>query len=636
MIEILDNLYIFDCEVYKYNWLFCFKNPVSGGHLFIWDNPAWLSEFIKQDPLLCGYNNKHYDSYIIKAAMMNLMPQEIKAISDAIIVQGIPGWQIPELKNCGIYFRQFDLMDDTQKGTSLKDIEGHLGMNIMESSVPFDIDRPLTFEEKREVEAYCLHDVDATHVLYQLREVYISNKLKLAEEKGIDPAKALYMTNAKLTATYLDAKAEEHRDEREYLYPTNLRKEYIPQEVFDFFDRMKDPSISDEELFSKKLSIDLGGTPTIIGFGGIHAGIPNYRFTGKEPYRLLRNFDVASFYPSLILKNGYCSRNIASDEAYKAVYDRRISAKKSGDNSTANALKLVLNTTYGATLSQFNDLYDPLKARSVCISGQLYLLELANHLLREVESLKIVNLNTDGIMVDFDGTEYDFVHEVVHEWEERTGFNLEEDIIDFYAQKDVNNLIEITSDKSLKVRGGYLVRGLVTNGNIDFEAMGFHNWKNLGGGAFKINNNCVIVSEAVIKCIAYGIPVEDTINACQDLIEFQIIAKTWAKCGNAYHMQFGDMVEVQRVNRVYATDKWEFGTLYMLDPDAQDYRKVTGVPEHLLVDNDNHLTIDVVDRDWYIRLAKKYVNDFRGIKIRRNAAVTRKINKMKKEILKLL
>ena len=74
----------------------------------------------------------------------------------------------------------------------------------------------------------------------------------------------------------------------------------------------------------------------------------------------------------------------------------------------------------------------------------------------------------------------------------------------------------------------------------------------------------------------------------------------------------------------------------MLDPDTQEYRKVTGVPEHLLVDNDNHLTIDVVDRDWYIRLARKQVNDFLGIKFRRNAAITRKINKMKKGILESL
>ena len=84
---------------------------------------------------------------------------------------------------------------------------------------------------------------------------------------------------------------------------------------------------------------------------------------------------------------------------------------------------------------------------------------------------------------------------------------------------------------------------------------------------------------------------------------------------------------------MYATDSYDFGTLWMYDPDNENWRKVTGIPAHVLVDNDNHLTLDVVDRDWYVRLAQKYVNDFLGIKVRRNAAVTRKINKMKKGLL---
>ena len=100
-----------------------------------------------------------------------------------------------------------------------------------------------------------------------------------------------------------------------------------------------------------------------------------------------------------MIKNGYASRNIPSFAKFENTYNTRISAKKAGDKATANNLKLVLNTCYGATLNQYNDLYDPLQARSVCISGQLYLSELANHLYTEVDGLEIVSLNTDGIMV---------------------------------------------------------------------------------------------------------------------------------------------------------------------------------------------------------------------------------------------
>lgn len=76
-------------------------------------------------------------------------------------------------------------------------------------------------------------------------------------------------------------------------------------------------------------------------------------------------------------------------------------AKKAGDKKTANALKLVANTSYGAMLNgkngiSYNDLYDPLMGRSVCITGQLLLLELSMHLVVECPTLKIIQLNTDG------------------------------------------------------------------------------------------------------------------------------------------------------------------------------------------------------------------------------------------------
>ena len=334
-----------------------------------------------------------------------------------------------------------------------------------------------------------------------------------------------------------------------------------------------------------------------------------------------------------MLQNGYSSRNIPSVETYRAVYDRRIAAKKSGDKSTANALKLVLNTTYGATLNSYNDLYDPLKARSVCISGQLYLLELANHILQDIPGAKIPCLNTDGIMVEFEDTQYDDINAILQEWQQRTGFVLEEDTIVKYIAKDVNNFVEVGGDGSLKIKGGYLVRGVVTNGNIDFPALGFPAWQNLMGGAFKINNNAVIVSKAVVEYLAYGTPVEDTISASENIFDFQIIAKSWAKCGNSYHEVNGTMQEVQRVNRVYAVDNYTVGTLWQIDPDTGNYRKVSGLPAHLMVDNDNHMRIEEIDRDWYVRLAKRYVNDFLGIKIKKN---TRKVNKLKNEILKTL
>lgn len=314
--------------------------------------------------------------------------------------------------------------------------------------------------------------------------------------------------------------------------------------------------------------------------------------------------------------NGYCSRSIPNPKIYEEMLKRRIQAKKSGDKALANALKLVANTTYGAMLNKYNDLFDPLMGRSVCISGQLYLLELANHLAAECETLKIIQLNTDGIMVSFEDVEYLKVSEITQEWQDRTGFELEEDCISEIIQKDVNNYIEIAIDGSTKIKGGQLVRGIAP------------------AGAFNINNNATIVAKALLDYFAKGVSVEETIESCNDLLSFQLIAKASSKYAAAYHIVAGEKVLVQKCNRVYATTEREYGTLVKTHSEKGNDVKIGGLPEHCLIDNNNELSIERVDKKWYIKLAKRYINDFLGIKPPKKN--TRKINSLAKQALKLL
>lgn len=314
--------------------------------------------------------------------------------------------------------------------------------------------------------------------------------------------------------------------------------------------------------------------------------------------------------------NGYCSRNIPNPQIYEDMLKRRIQAKKSGDKALANALKLVANTTYGAMLNQYNALYDPLMGHSVCISGQLYLLELANHLYTDIDGLRIVQLNTDGIMIEFDDSQYERVQEILQEWQNRTGFELEEDSIKKLVQKDVNGYIEIQSSGETKVKGGQLVRGIAP------------------AGAFNINNNATIVAKALLDYFAKGTPVAETINTCTDILSFQLIAKASSKYTAAYHIVDGKKVLVQKCNRVYATADRRYGTLVKTHGTKGNDVKIGGLPEHCLIDNNNELSIDRVDREWYIRLAKRYVNDFLGIKPPKKN--TRKINSLAKQALKLL
>ena len=90
-----------------------------------------------------------------------------------------------------------------------------------------------------------------------------------------------------------------------------------------------------------------------------------------------------------MIKYGYASRNIPDDTLFESVYERRLAAKKAGDKVTADSLKLIVNTAYGGMLNEYSELYDPLHARSVCISGQCFLIELI-HSLDEISSVKLI------------------------------------------------------------------------------------------------------------------------------------------------------------------------------------------------------------------------------------------------------
>lgn len=587
-------LITYDCEVFAHDWLVTFKDKETGRYTRIWNDNDALCECISDDCIYIGFNSKHYDQFIIKAIVAGFTPEEVKRVNDYII-QGGQGWECPLLEDVYLRFNNVDIRDDMQVGLSLKAIEGHLGLLIQESNVSFDIDRPLTEAERRETEFYCDHDVDTTEMIVDLRKDYLKNKINLGKLAGISDVKAMSMTNAKLTAAVLKATPKKHDDERDYVYPSNLRREFIPQEVFDFFDRMKDKSIPDDELFKGKLEMTIGECPVTLGFGGIHGAIPNLIWEGNGS-RIIRNYDVGSYYPHLMTINGYTSRSIPSPKVYEDVLEKRMEAKASGDEAKANALKLVCNTTYGCLLNRYNPLYDPLMARSVCISGQLYLLELAEHMHREIEGLRIIQLNTDGIMVEFDDSDYDKVREITQEWQDRTGFELEEDSIVKIAQKDVNGYIEVQSNGKAKAKGGYLVRGIAP------------------AGAFNINNNASIVATALKEYFVTGKPVEDTVNACDDIFQFQIIAKAGAKYKEAYHLVDDVQMPIQKVNRVYATADPRYGKLYKVKAENDSTAKIEMLPDHCIIDNNNELTIKDIDKSFYIEMAKKRLNDFLGIK----------------------
>lgn len=271
------NIVVVDCEVFKYDWITIFLDTTTGEWSVFHNDEEGMRDYISRPgQIYCTFNGKHYDNFCMKAMCCGADPTLIKHISDFIITEKRNGWDHWYIRKNRFRFNNFDLADDTQQGTSLKHYEAHSFVDIEESEVDFNLDRPLTPEEIQSTIHYCKWDVWNTARLLTVRKGYLDTKLNVGRMIGLPDEQALYCTNALLTARALKAVATERYDEREYQYPDNLRKDLIPSEVLNFFDRIHDMSIPSSEYFKSSLVINIGECEVKIGFGGIHAAIPKY------------------------------------------------------------------------------------------------------------------------------------------------------------------------------------------------------------------------------------------------------------------------------------------------------------------------------------------------------------------------
>lgn len=599
MINSVENIYIYDIEVFAFDWIVVTRDVKTGAVEVYHNNAAPLREWLYNvKPVLCGFNNKHYDDYILLGILAGNPPEMVKAHNDHIISGGA-GWEFSGIK--GVFkkdwFKSFDLRDDLPQDLSLKAIEGNLGTNIVESSVDFALDRKLTYQELFEVIHYCKADVENTYQLFKIRANYLNGKLKVAKAGGMDPVTALGLTNPKLAATFLQATPLLKPTEGELVYtpPAELRLDKY-KEVLDFYELID---------YEKTLTIKAKDLDLEYGWGGIHGAIKYYQAEGSDKFKIV-DIDVGSCYPSMMIQLGYAPSSIPSAKRYEDIYNQRISAKHSGDSDTADALKLVLNSTYGALKNQYNPLYEPKAANHICISGQLLLTDLIEKL-ETIPSLKLIQANTDGLMIGYNPRYEKRVNNVVTEWEQRTRLNMEYTEIKRIVQKDVNNYVLVAGATYL-IRDGERIVTKEDKSKVSVKGGYVSLYK---GGDFR-NNSLVICHRAVVEYFLNGTPVETTINNATDILDFQIIAKTGRTYSGTVYEYDGDLIPVQRVNRVYASPKAVRGTLYKLKEDGRK-DKIANLPEHCVIDNTgSEVTLGDIDKSYYIDIANKRIADYIG------------------------
>lgn len=336
--------------------------------------------------------------------------------------------------------------------------------------------------------------------------------------------------------------------------------------------------------------------------------------------RILCNFDVASLYPNIVRIFGYSSRNQKDKGKYVETLNQRMDAKYGRtdqkyleeldvtNDDLKDGLKLPINAYTGALRAIFNPLYDPLQGFSICTTGQLLILQLIYDL-QKIPTLEMVSANTDAVMFTIEEENKPMALDVLKQWENLTGLELEEDRIVKIIMRDVNNYCEIVETKDgykVNYKGG--------------EFKGKHKFKwNKEQQTFEYSfdddietNSLTIVSEALLKNLLFDIPIDETINKCDDIFRFQMIThlgSTYEKI--VQESPNGDM-ELQRNNRIYAGKK-PSGLIVKVKYDGRR-DSLANCPPNPIVDNANQCSIDDVNKEWYIKLAYQKLNDFKGVK----------------------
>lgn len=569
----VNGLLFYDFEVFKYDWLVVVMDMTAKKTHVIINSPEELEALYKANikEIWVGFNSRHYDQYILKAILCGFDP---KKVNDYIITKGNPGWKFSSL------FRQFplwnyDVMLNTDVG--LKSFEGFMGNDIKETSVPFNIDRKLTPEEIAETVKYCKHDVEQTVQVFLKRTEEFNTMMYFIKHFGLS-MDYISKTKAQLAAEILGGNRKGADFDDEFQFPIldclHLNKY---KHIAEWY---ANPENHD---YSKKQDKQIvAGVEHTFAWGGGHGARAKYSSDG-----VFLIIDVTAYYPSLQKKYHFGYRVMNHPENFEFIHDSNIAYKRKGDKKARQPFKIMDNAISGQMKQKSSALYDPMSNNSICINGQLLLLDLVEHIEPYCE---LIQNNTDGIIVKLKDYEHDFdvLDDVVYEWEQRTGMKMDFDTyIGTIYQKDVNNYLLIDRKTgAVKAKGGYVMK------------------------LNDLSYDLPIINKALVDYMIHGIPVRRTIMECQDLREFQLVSRISSKYT---HILYGDKPIKEKCIRVFASNNPADPGVKKVHAVRKTTAKLTNSPEHCFIFNDDVKSVpvpDKLDRQWYIDFANKRLSDF--------------------------
>jgi DNA polymerase elongation subunit (family B) len=509
-------LCVLDCEVYRNYFLAKFRRLDTGAQRVFEQyegqrlDRAGLRETLARVTSIT-FNGRNYDFPILGFALTGASCEDIKRCSDLIIqaqtrpwdVERQFGFKIPETDH-------IDLIEVVPGMVSLKVYMGRLHCRKMQD-LPIEHDAHITPEQRPVIVTYNDNDLDGTAALYAKFSKQIELRREMSRQYGVDLRSksdaqiAEAVIKAKLQEIGIEVRKPEVRARSfKFRFPGFLR--YAGPIVQEVIQRVREADfVVDAGGYVKmpeqlaKAAIKIGQGVYRMGIGGLHSSEQRQAVTADDQ-TLIVDRDVASYYPAIIINTGLYPRHLGRDflTVYRGIRDQRIAAKRSGDKTTAETLKIVLNGSFGKFGNPWSILYSPDLLIQTTVTGQLALLMLIEWI--ERDGIQVVSANTDGIVIKCLKDQYAFLQQTLDAWEKSTNFETEETRYAGIYSRDVNSYIALKEGGGIKLKGAYAEPEPVAS-----------SWP---------SPHMQVCVTAVCDYIEHGMPLELTIRACNDIRQF--------------------------------------------------------------------------------------------------------------------
>jgi hypothetical protein len=521
----------------------CYRNYFLVGLKRISDGTLLQFEFSERSPLdkerlkrillnhrVITFNGLTYDVPLIYYALEGATNEQLKRASDRIIQGNVKYWDVEDLLGIRIP-RELDHIDliepQPNAFAALKLLAGRLHSRTLQD-LPYEHDTILTHEQMDDVADYNGHDLDDTIDLFHA----LKDRLELREALGRqylenNPRGFMSKSDAQIgeaiikreveKVTGQKVKKEQTRNGETFPYRAPEWLKFEHPELVEVMRRLADTEFVvkangkvDMPPFLHNRAVRIGETEYAMGIGGLHS-TEKERAVVADDEHVLIDFDVASYYPAIIIGSGLYPKSLGRPfiQVFDKIRQQRVAAKRAGDTTTAEGLKIALNGCFGKLGSPYSILYAPHLMIAVTLTGQLALLMLIEW--AEAAGIKVVSGNTDGVVFHCPVDLEPKLMELTKRWEEQTGFELESTRYSGLYSQSVNSYIAIKENGKAKRKGPLSNPLKETPPDLRTQMM--------------TSPSMNVCADAVVDWLTKGIPVEQTIRERDDIRDFVTVVK---------------------------------------------------------------------------------------------------------------